>query len=184
MRTKYWPPYDTKYGLFLIVLWENYEEISHWLGLDDLFATSIPKIYDIFHNLCIKRSKMGHILYYMGGQYFVRTLYNIKQIVVQHHLWYLTCTRCGLLPGRLSATRLGQSREFSTVFAKYALMFVKQKLQMQWHSLLGDHGGLDQWNTGWNPWWKNLKMVALVCNYNWVFIKKGIFLHFNTIKVP
>ena len=75
VRTKYWPPYDTKYGLFLIVLWKNYEEISHWLGLDDLFATSIPKICDIFHNFCIKRSKMGHILYYMGGQYFVRTLY-------------------------------------------------------------------------------------------------------------
>ena len=47
---------------------------------------------------------------------------------------------------RPSAARRGtaKSREFSTVFAKYALMFDKQKLQMQWHSLLGDHGGLDQ----------------------------------------
>ena len=75
VRTKYWPPYDTNYGLFLIVLWKNYEKISHSLGLDDLFATSKPNKCEIFHNFFIKRSEIGHILYYMGGQYFVRTLY-------------------------------------------------------------------------------------------------------------
>ena len=74
VRTKYWPPYDTNYGLFLIVLWKNYEKISHSLGLDDLFATSKPNKCEIFHNFFIKRSEIGHILYYMGGQYFVRTL--------------------------------------------------------------------------------------------------------------
>ena len=40
VRTKYGPPYDTKYCLFLIVLWKNYEKKSHWLGLDNLSATS------------------------------------------------------------------------------------------------------------------------------------------------
>ena len=79
--TKYWPPYDTNYGLFLIVLWKNYEKISHSLGLDDLFATSKPNKCEIFHNFFIKRSEIGHILYYMGGQYFVRTLYVIFQIL-------------------------------------------------------------------------------------------------------
>ena len=67
VRTKYWTPYDTKYGLFLIVLWKNYEKISHCLGLDALFATFKPKKCEIFHNFCIKWSEKGHILYYMGG---------------------------------------------------------------------------------------------------------------------
>ena len=41
-------PYDTRYCLFLIVLWKNYEKNSHWLGLDDLFATSKPNKCEIF----------------------------------------------------------------------------------------------------------------------------------------
>ena len=70
-RTKYWPPYDTNYGLFLIVLWKNYEKISHSLGLDDLFATSKPNKCEIFHNFFIKRSEIGHILYHRGANTFV-----------------------------------------------------------------------------------------------------------------
>ena len=56
---------------------ERYEKVSHWLGLDDLFATSKPNKCEIFQNFRIQKTEIGQILYYIGGQYFVRTLYTI-----------------------------------------------------------------------------------------------------------
>ena len=44
-----WTPHNTKYGLFLSVLCKSYKQISHWLGLDDLFATSKLTKAKTFH---------------------------------------------------------------------------------------------------------------------------------------
>ena len=43
-----WPPYNTKYGPFLIVLCKSFEKISHWLSLDDSFVPSKPNQGEIF----------------------------------------------------------------------------------------------------------------------------------------
>ena len=64
---KEWTPYNTKFGLFLIILCKSYEKISHWLGLDDLFATSKPTNVRFFHKFCMKWSDIDHILYYRGS---------------------------------------------------------------------------------------------------------------------
>ena len=64
---KEWTPYNTKFGLFLIILCKSYEKISHWLGLDDLFATSKPTNERFFHKFCMKWSDIDHILYYRGS---------------------------------------------------------------------------------------------------------------------
>ena len=50
---KEWTPYNTKYGLFLIILCKSYKKISNWLGLDDLFATSKPTNVRFFHKFCV-----------------------------------------------------------------------------------------------------------------------------------
>ena len=36
------PPYNTKYGLCLIILCKKYKRVSPWLVFDDYFATSKP----------------------------------------------------------------------------------------------------------------------------------------------
>ena len=68
---KEWPPYNTKFGLFPIILCKIDENISHWLGLDDLFATSKPTNVRFFHKFCMKWSDIDHCIYcILGGPFF------------------------------------------------------------------------------------------------------------------